>query len=61
MNLSEVLHNFTKVSWFPGHMCRGFKLIEKSMSKIDIFLEVRDSRAPISTFNREVDNILKKH
>ena len=42
-------------------MCRGFKLIEKSISKIDIFLEVRDSRAPISTFNKEVDNILKKY
>ena len=42
-------------------MHRGFQLIEKSIKKIDIFLEVRDSRAPLSTFNREVDNIIKKH
>lgn len=42
-------------------MYRGMKLLKRNIQKIDVFLEVRDSRAPISTFNPEIDEIIKEH
>ena len=52
---------WSKVSWFPGHMYRGMRLIRERIPDIDIFIEVRDARVPISSFNKEIDNIIKEH
>lgn len=40
-----------KVNWFPGHMHRALKLMKENVDKIDCFLEIRDSRVPISSRN----------
>lgn len=37
--------------WFPGHMHKGRKAINELKSKIDVVLDVRDARAPLSTYN----------
>lgn len=39
------------VQWFPGHMLKTQRLIEEHRSKVDVFLEVVDSRAPVATSN----------
>lgn len=48
-----------KVNWFPGHMKRGIDLIKSNLDKFDIFIEVRDSRLPYSSLNKDIDNIMK--
>lgn len=40
-----------KINWYPGHMHRAMRLIKENISNIDIFLEIRDARAPISSRN----------
>lgn len=51
--------NFTidtniKVNWFPGHMNRIYNDLPNYMNKIDVLLEVRDCRNPISSGNPEL-------
>ena len=59
--LEQMLRGVPKISWFPGHMCRATKMIENYIQEADVFLEVRDARAPLSSFNRNVDEIIKLH
>ena len=46
-----------KVNWFPGHMHRALKLMKENVDKIDCFLEIRDSRVPLSSRNQEFDDL----
>ena len=50
-----------KFSWYPGHMHRGMKLLKEYITKVDVFLEVRDARVPLSSFNSQIDEIIKEH
>ena len=46
--------NNPKVNWFPGHMARIYSELPEHMKKIDILLEVRDCRMPITSGNPEL-------
>ena len=35
--------------WYPGHMAKGTRKLNELASKLDVIIEVRDSRAPAST------------
>ena len=35
--------------WYPGHMAKGTRKLNELASKLDVIVEVRDSRAPAST------------
>ena len=35
--------------WFPGHMAKGRRELEEIVPLVDLVVEVRDARAPIST------------
>ncbi|MDR2175887.1 MAG: 50S ribosome-binding GTPase [Synergistaceae bacterium] len=35
--------------WYPGHMARGGRKLGEMAEKLDLFIEVRDARAPFST------------
>jgi ribosome biogenesis GTPase A len=35
--------------WYPGHMARGGRKLGEVAEKLDLFIEVRDARAPLST------------
>lgn len=39
------------MNWYPGHMHKATKGIAKKLHQADIFLEVRDARAPLSSGN----------
>ena len=39
------------VNWYPGHMAKATREISKRLHQSDIFIEVRDARAPISSAN----------
>lgn len=46
----------SKVNWFPGHMTKAIRLIEKNLSSIDLIIECRDSRIPYSSHNPLIDD-----
>jgi ribosome biogenesis GTPase A len=46
--------NNPKVNWFPGHMARIYKELPEHIKKIDLLLEVRDCRIPITSGNPEL-------
>lgn len=52
--------NNPKVNWFPGHMAKIYKDLPNQLKKIDILLEVRDSRIPITSGNPELLKYLHK-
>lgn len=39
------------VNWYPGHMKKATTTIAKKINQADVFLEVRDARAPLSSAN----------
>jgi len=44
-----------KINWFPGHMFRGTNNLIDNIKNINIFLEIRDARIPVSSKNIEID------
>ncbi len=42
-------------------MYRATRLLSDKLKTIDLYLEIRDSRIPLSSFNRSIDNIIKSH
>jgi len=39
----------TRTVWYPGHMARGLRKLRELSEKLDLFVEVRDARAPFLT------------
>lgn len=47
------------IQWFPGHMNRAKKDIQELVADIDIVIELLDARAPLSSCNPLIQNIIK--
>lgn len=45
------------IQWFPGHMLKAQQELKKSVSKVDIVLEILDARLPLSSSNPFVEKI----
>lgn len=50
-----------KINWFPGHMAKTYRIMPEFFKKTDIFLEIRDSRIPLTSGNEELDRIIPDH
>ena len=52
-----------KIQWYPGHIAKAEKKLSEVINKVDLVLEVRDARIPLSTghphLNKCINN--KKH
>ena len=48
-----------KINWFPGHMIKALRVMEKEVKNIDIILYVLDARAPLACLNPEFNKIIK--
>eukprot|EP01133_Synstelium_polycarpum_P002257 gene2257-2557_t len=48
------------INWFPGHMIKAARLLKENLKNIDVILELRDSRAPISSENPILRDLLKE-
>lgn len=46
------------INWFPGHMYKATNNLLKGLKEIDLFLEIRDARLPISSKNTEIDKVI---
>ena len=49
----------TNINWYPGHMAKTKRLIEKNFNLIDIVYEVVDARIPSSSKIKDIYNIIK--
>lgn len=43
------------IQWFPGHMTKTKRMIEKNLRMVDLVLEITDARIPLSSKNPELD------
>ena len=48
------------IQWYPGHMHKATKEIARSLSSIDVIIEILDARAPHSSSNPVIDKIIKE-
>ena len=48
-----------QIQWFPGHMSKTRRLIQKNIKLIDVVVEILDARIPLSGRNSNFDDILR--
>jgi ribosome biogenesis GTPase A len=48
------------IHWYPGHMAKAKRELGELMKCIDLLLEVRDARLPVSSHNSDLEPILKR-
>jgi ribosome biogenesis GTPase A len=46
------------IQWFPGHMAKTRRMITEQLSKVDLVLELRDARIPVSSKNPEIAHLV---
>ncbi len=49
----------TSINWYPGHMQKAKREIKEKLSLIDVVYEVVDSRMPISSKMKDIDDLIK--
>ena len=47
----------TQIQWFPGHMAKTRRMIAENLKKVDMTIEIRDSRIPLSSANPEIKRL----
>ena len=45
-----------KIQWFPGHMAKAKKEIQKNIKLVDLIIEIIDARCPFSSTNYDIKN-----
>lgn len=48
-----------KIQWFPGHMAKAKKEIQKNVKLVDLIIEIVDARCPFSSTNYDIKNETK--
>ena len=48
------------IQWFPGHMTKTRRQIEKSLKLVDAVAEIIDARIPVSSRNPVLNNLIQK-
>ncbi len=54
--MSEV----STIQWFPGHMTKTRRLMQKNITLVDAVVEITDARIPMSSRNPEMDKLVGK-
>ena len=52
-----------KIQWYPGHIAKAERKLSEIITRVDLVIEVRDARIPISTGHKHLNNWIqnKKH
>ena len=45
-----------EIQWYPGHIAKAEKALVDQLSRVDVVLEVRDARIPVSTRHPKVND-----
>ena len=56
MSQSDII-NSRQIQWFPGHMTKTLRLMEKEIRNVDCVLQILDARIPMSSLNPEIERI----
>ena len=51
--------NSKSIHWFPGHMMKTLRLMEKEIKNVDVVIVLLDARIPYSSQNPEIEAIIK--
>lgn len=51
--------NAKSIHWFPGHMMKTLRLMEKEIKNVDVVIVLLDARIPFSSQNPEIEAIIK--
>ncbi|MEG2928433.1 MAG: ribosome biogenesis GTPase YlqF [Oscillospiraceae bacterium] len=51
--------NSQQIHWFPGHMMKTLRLMEKEIKNVDVVIVLLDARIPFSSKNPEIEEIIK--
>lgn len=46
------------INWFPGHMAKTRRLIQEHLKLVDVVVEIRDARIPVSSGNPMIEELL---
>ncbi|MGI5842068.1 MAG: ribosome biogenesis GTPase YlqF [Christensenellales bacterium] len=46
------------INWFPGHMTKSLRMMEKEVKNVDVIIYLLDARAPQSSFNPKFESII---
>ena len=44
-----------QIQWYPGHIAKAERSLQNQLKRVDVVLEVRDARIPLSTHHPNVD------
>ena len=47
------------VQWYPGHMNKARKMMEKDVKLVDLVIEIVDARCPLASRNPDIDKLSK--
>lgn len=50
--------NNVNINWYPGHMAKTRRLIKENINLVDVVYEVVDSRIPISSKIKDIDDLI---
>lgn len=48
------------IHWYPGHMAKAKRELNELLRYLDVLIEIRDARLPLSSHNSDLDPILNK-
>jgi len=48
-----------KIQWYPGHIAKAEKKLSEVLSRVDLVIEVRDARIPLSTSHPHLNQWIK--
>ena len=48
-----------KIQWYPGHIAKAEKKLKETIKRVDLVIEVRDARIPLSTSHLHLDKWIK--
>ncbi len=54
------MEDMKTIQWFPGHMAKTRRMIQKSLPLVDAVAELLDARLPLSSRNPEFDRLTRK-
>lgn len=43
-----------RINWFPGHMRKTMRELDDQIKKVNMLIEVRDARIPVTSHNPEL-------
>ena len=51
--------NKVNINWFPGHMAKAKKELDSKIKLVDLIIELRDARIPLSSANPLFSDLIK--